>query len=59
MIVTKWYRDIGDGMEFNHISTGFNPDHDEPAWVTDMQRRMWLNSLWAPQEAELVDGVLR
>lgn len=58
MIVTKWYRDTGDGLEFNHISNGFNPDHETPAWVSEDQRKTWTNQLWAPKQGKLEDGVL-
>lgn len=57
-IVTRWFRDVGEGREFNHISLGFNPDHDEPAWVSEEQRKSWRNSIWVPERAVLRDGVL-
>lgn len=58
MVVTKWFRDVGDGPQFNHISNGYNPDHETPAWVSEEQRKAWVNSIWAPERGELKDGVL-
>lgn len=56
MIVTCWYRDVGDGPKFNHMSNGYHEDHDEPAYVTEEQRKAWENCIWIPRRAELIDG---
>lgn len=53
-IVTAWYRD----GEFNHISTGFHPDHAEPPYVSEEQGKAWANQAWTPKRALLKDGVL-
>lgn len=53
-IMTAWYRD----GEFNHVSFGFHPDHLEPAYVSDEQRKAWLNQAWRAKPATLRNGVL-
>lgn len=58
ILITKWYRDIGEGLEFNHISVGYHPDHDEPAYVSEEQRRMWKGGIWVAERAVLRDGVV-
>lgn len=53
-IVTAWYKD----GEYNHLSIGFHPDHYEPAYMSEGQRKAWLNAAWTPREAILSHGVL-
>ena len=57
-LVTCWYRDLGNGFEFNHISSGFNPGHDEPPYVTEQQGKNWCDGLWLPKKAVIRDGVV-
>lgn len=59
LLITQWFRDVGDGPEFNHISNGYHPSHEEPAYVTERQRREWRGSIWAPRPAWLVNGEVR
>lgn len=56
LLVTRWFRDVGDGMKFNHISSGYNQDHDEPAYVTEAQKRAWSGSIWSGLRAYLVNN---
>lgn len=59
MIVTLWWRQNEDSFEFNHLSLGYHPDHEEPAYVSEAQRRAWSRSIWAPEQAELVNGEVK
>lgn len=57
MIVTLWSRDVdGNGQQFNHLSHGFHPEHDAPAYVSEAQRIAWKDGIWCGKRAELVNG---
>lgn len=53
LFITCWYRDLqkGRGLEFNHITTGWNPDHKRPAYVTDEQSIEWKGGVWVSVKA--------
>ena len=56
--VTAWYRDVGEGMKFNHISDGFDHENDDnPIPKTDEQRKAWRGGLWIGREAVLTDDI--
>jgi hypothetical protein len=56
--VTVWYRDIGKGLVFNHISDGYDIAQIVPVPVNEHQRKAWKGSLWDPRRACLRNGVL-
>lgn len=57
-IVTAWFRDVGQGLKFNHISDGFEPEKtDAPEPKVAEQRKIWRNGVWLGLEAHLTDDV--
>lgn len=59
MIVTCWYRLTPDGWKFNHVSDGFHPLHEEPAWMFESQERAWDGAYWLAKLAMLVNGKIQ
>ncbi len=42
-------------IDFNHISSGFNPTVDHPTAVTIEQKTAWASKNWLPRAAQLVN----
>jgi len=56
--VTAWFRDVGDGLKFNHISDGWDPDNDDqPPAKTEAQGKAWRGGIWIGREGLLTDDV--
>ena len=58
LIVTAWYRDLGDGLQYNHYSVGFNELHEDPAYMFESQRIAWAGWIWVGKKSTLIDGVV-
>ncbi|MDF2435380.1 MAG: hypothetical protein JWP44_5011 [Mucilaginibacter sp.] len=58
ILVTAWYLDTGAGLEFNHISDGYNENHKEPYYFTEYQGKLWKNGKWIGKKATLENNNL-
>lgn len=58
MIVTCWYRDLGDGPRYSHYSCGYDPDAERPPYMFESQRKAWADGVWVGRKAELDDRMV-
>jgi hypothetical protein len=57
-VVTAWFRDVGDGLDFNHISDGWDPENDDtPEPKCPAQVKAWRGGIWLGRRAMLTDDV--
>lgn len=57
-VVTCWFRTRPDGIEFNHVSDGFDALVTTPVPMNEYQRAAWKNVNWMGTCGVIVDGVL-